>query len=257
MDCFSGKVALVTGGTQGMGFLTAKSLSEKGATVYICGRNAELGLIATQKINGNAYFYQCDISIAHEVKSMIDKIVDTEGRLDMAFNNAGITTEQKKLADSSIDEWKKAVDINILGTYYCMKYELEVMQHTGGSIVNNSSCVGVMPISRQAAYVATKHAVVGLTKSTALEYAQCGQDNKQCVRVNAVAPGPISGGMNSEELLATNPERTKVKLQVTAMKRFGTPEEIANLVSFLLSDDSSYITGAIITIDGGMTSGKF
>lgn len=257
MENLKGKVALVTGGTQGMGFCTAKLLAEQGAVVYICGRNVEQGLAAASEIGGNSHFIQCDVSIAEDVQAMINTIMSNEGRLDAAFNNAGITAEHKKVADSGIENWNQVVNINILGTYYCMKYQLEAMQDKGGSIVNNSSCVGILPISGQSAYVTTKHAIVGLTKSAALEYAQCGEDNSCSVRVNAVAPGPVSGGMNSEELLAANPERTKVKLNVTAMKRFGAPEEIANVVSFLLSDESSYITGTIIPVDGGMTSGKF
>lgn len=255
MTRFSNKVALVTGGTGGMGLVVARMLRSEGAHVIICGRNVEKGLQLRE--NGEiAQFLQCDVSDPESVHTMVDQVVRKHGRIDCAFNNAGISPQHALVADSSTDEWKRVLDVNLNGIYYCMRAEISAMRRLGGSIVNNSSVAGVMAIPGQAAYVASKFAVVGLTQAAAIEYARA-DESGAAIRVNAVAPGPISGGMNNERALALHPERTKRKVGATAMHRFGEPEEVAAAVLWLLSDAASYLTGTVLPVDGGATAGKF
>jgi NAD(P)-dependent dehydrogenase (short-subunit alcohol dehydrogenase family) len=258
---FEGKVALVTGGTQGMGSVTAEALSAAGARVVICGRDEEKGHAAaaclTAKTGKEVRFLYADIADADSVKSLIDAVVADYGHLDVAFNNAGVTSEHACVADASVENWHRTISINVNGTFHAMKYEIGAMlKNGGGAIVNNSSLLGIVPISGQPAYCTSKAAILTLTKSAAMEYAR--EDNgRPRIRINAVAPGPILGGMNTEENLTRNPERTKRKLALTAMNRFGTPEEVVTSVLWLLSPQSSYVTGAVIPVDGGGSAGKF
>jgi NAD(P)-dependent dehydrogenase (short-subunit alcohol dehydrogenase family) len=258
---FDSKVALVTGGTQGMGLVTAEALAAAGASVVICGRDEEKGKQAaaelTAKVNREVRFIAADISDPESVKNLVEGVVKVLGRLDLAFNNAGVTSEHARVADAAIAKWKQTIDINVNGTFYSMKYEIEAMlRNGGGAIVNNGSVLGLVAISRQAAYVASKAAIHGLTKSAAIEYAR-EEDGRPRIRINAVAPGPILGGMNNDENLARNPANTERKLSLTAMHRFGTPEEVVTCVLWLLSEESSYVTGAVIPVDGGASAGKF
>jgi NAD(P)-dependent dehydrogenase (short-subunit alcohol dehydrogenase family) len=259
MPNFDSKVALVTGGTQGMGLVTAIALAKAGATVVISGRDESKGAAARQQIaasGAQARFIAADSVDPTSVERLIASILDTYGRLDVAFNNAGVTSALAPLADASLDDWRRTIDINVNGTFYSMKYEIAAMlRGSGGAIVNNSSVVGVTAVPNQVAYVASKTAIIGLTRSGAIDYAQKLPGRPQ-IRVNAIAPGPIIGGMNSAERLALNPERTAKKEAFAAMNRFGTPEEVASTVLWLLSDESSYLTGAVIPLDGGATAGK-
>jgi len=243
-----------------MGLAVARALAAAGATVAICGRNRTQGAHALEQIaaaGGAAEFFCCDITQAGQVKEMIEQIVARHGRLDCAFNNAGVTAKHAPVADASVEDWRSVIDVNLTGTFHCMKYELQAMSRgAGGAIVNNSSCAGVLAIPNQAAYVASKFAIIGLTQSAAIEYAKK-RDGSAVVRINAIAPGPILGGMNSEQNLLQNPERTQRKIAVTAMGRFGDPEEVAASVLWLLCEESSYITGSVIPVDGGTTAGKF
>lgn len=257
MEEFKGKVALVTGGTNGMGLVVAKRLAQAGAQVIICGRDQQKGAAAVTACASGGIelsFVDCDITQSTQVQLMIAKIVEQYGRLDYAFNNAGLSAQHGRIGDASVENWKSVIDVNLNGTFYCMKYELEAMQAQGrGVIVNNSSLAGVMAIPGQAAYSASKFGINGLTQSAAIEYAA----GPSPIRVNAIAPGPITGGMNSEENLAKNPEHTKRKIGATAMRRMGSPDEVASTVLWLFSDAASYITGAVIPVDGGGTAGKF
>lgn len=257
MTQFAGKIALVTGGTSGMGLVVAKRLAQAGATVVICGRDHQKGHEAVQRSSAEGIklsFVDCDVTQSDQVQLMIAKICDQYGRLDFAFNNAGLSAKHGRVGEASIDNWKQVFDVNVNGTFHCMKYELAAMEAQGGGvIVNNSSLAGVMAIPGQAAYSASKFAINGLTQSAAIEYAA----GPAVIRVNAIAPGPIAGGMNSEENLAKNPEHTKRKIGATAMRRMGSPEEVAATVLYLFSDAASYVTGAVIPVDGGGAAGKF
>lgn len=261
MLAFSGKVALVTGGTQGMGLVAAVALAKEGATVVISGRDAEKGNAAAQsasvKAGTEVHYVQADTADPVSVAAMVDAVVAKFGRLDVAFNNAGVTAPTAPLADASIEDWRRVTDINISGTFYSMKYEIAaMMKGSGGAIVNNSSVAGLVAIPNQASYVASKAAVIGLTRSAAIEYADDLDGTRPVVRVNAIAPGPILGGMNSPENLAKNPERTARKKAFAAMNRFGTADEVAAAVLWLLSDASAYVTGTVLPIDGGALAGK-
>ena len=256
---FNEKTLLISGGSQGIGLAVALAAAAEGAQVTICGRDlakaAAAQAAATQR--GVAIdFVCCDVQNPDSVEQLINGIVQQHGRLDLAFNNAGITAEHAKLADSSTDNRRHVIDINLIGTYLCMKHEITAMLKTGGGvIVNTSSAAGVMAIGGQAAYVASKAAIIGLTQSAAIDYANPAHGAQ--IRINAIAPGPILGGMNHEKNLTENPARTEKKLAATAMRRFGTGQEVADTVLWLLSTQSSYITGTVIPVDGGYAAGKF
>jgi NAD(P)-dependent dehydrogenase (short-subunit alcohol dehydrogenase family) len=256
---FTNKTLLVTGGSQGIGLEVALSAAREGARVVVCGRAEDKGRLAVEtaaREDLQLDFLACDVQDDGSVARLLAAVVERYGKLDLAFNNAGITAEHAKLGDSSIDNWRKVIDINLTGTYLSMKYEIAAMlQSGGGAIVNTSSAAGVMAISGQAAYVASKAAIIGLTQSAAIDYANAA--NGAQIRINAVAPGPIAGGMNHEKNLAENPARTERKIASTAMRRFGSGAEVAQTVLWLLSSHSSYITGAVIPVDGGYAAGKF
>ena len=256
---FEEKIMLITGGTHGMGLEVAIAAAQEGAQVIICGRDEGKGIqavVAGSEAGEKLHFMVCDIEREDDVERLINRVTTEFGGLDFAFNNAGITSQYARLAESDVDAWRKVIDVNLIGTYLSMRYEIAAMlRRGGGAIVNNSSCVGIMAIPAQSAYVASKAAVIGLTQSAAIDYAH--NDSGVQVRINAIAPGPISGGMNSEKNLSNNPARTEKKINATAMRRLGTPVEVASAVLWLLSSESSYVTGAVIPVDGGVTAGKF
>ncbi len=254
---FMDKVCLVTGGTSGIGERVSERLIECGARLLVLGRDLDKGGSLADRLGPQCRFIECDVADAKQVEKTFDQIREHYGRLDCAFNNAGVTARYGAVADSCADDWARVIGINLNGTYHCLRQELRMMVAQGGtgSIVNTSSCAGVVPIAGQVAYVASKHAINAMSQVAALEYAKTADGG--CIRVNAVAPGPILGGMNSEERLKASPENTQRKIAVTAMKRFGTADEVANAVLWLLSEQASYVTGMIMPIDGGYGSGKF
>ncbi|HHR5860541.1 TPA: SDR family NAD(P)-dependent oxidoreductase [Providencia alcalifaciens] len=253
---FSDKICLVTGGTNGIGKRVSELLIEYQANVIIFGRNSTKGISLMNELGKNCYFIPCDISDPIDVKKAFDIIKSRYGRLDCAFNNAGITANYGTIIDSDINDWINVMNTNVNGTYYCMKYELQLMQmNSTGSIVNSSSCVGILPTGGQAAYATSKQAINAITQISSIENAKL--NNGGSIRINSVAPGPILGGMNSSEKLNAAPKNTERKINATAMKRFGSLDEIAKSVIWLLSEHSSYITGAILPVDGGYSSGKF
>lgn len=257
---FIDKSLLVTGGTQGIGLEVAFLAAKEGARVTVCGRDARRGRSAQEQAAERGLqldYVECDVQNNDSVSRLLAEVLSRHGRLDLAFNNAGITAEHASLGNTSEQNWRNVIDVNLNGTYLCMKHEINAMLEVGGgAIVNTSSAAGVMAIRAQAAYVASKAAIIALTQSAAIDYADPGTHGGQ-IRINAVAPGPILGGMNDEKNLRENPSRTERKVASTAMRRFGTGREVASAVLWLLSQESSYLTGTVIPVDGGYAAGKF
>lgn len=254
---FIGKVALVTGGTRGIGFNVAKRLVEEGAYCYITGRNEKDGTNAELALGKNCTYVQVDVNDDNAVNKLFELIQERHGRLDIAVNNAGVTTARSLVKDLNIDEWRRVMDVNLMGPLVLMSREINLIStQAGGSIVNVSSCGGVLGQPRQSAYSTSKAALNMLTQVAAVECANPA-DGQNVVRINAVCPGPTLGGMNTEERLKANPASTEEKIQSTAMKRFAKPEEITAAIIWLLSDQASYVTGTLLSVDGGFSAGKF
>lgn len=245
---FNGKVALVTGASSGIGRAIAIQFADRGAKVVVADWNEDLGLQTAQMIQksgGEAFFQKCDVSNAGEVKKLIDNSVAKYGQLNMACNNAGIEGRQGFTADCTEENWDKVLNVNLKGVWLCMKYEIpEMLKHKGGAIVNISSIAGLVGFSGLPAYVASKHGIVGLTKTAALEYAN------QNIRINAICPGPIMTPM-LERLMNKTPGMKEQLTSSVPERRIGSPEDIANSVLFLCSEPSAYITGHCLPVDGG------
>jgi NAD(P)-dependent dehydrogenase (short-subunit alcohol dehydrogenase family) len=245
-----GKVTLVTGGASGIGRATALACASEGARLIIADRHAEGGQQTVHMITengGEATFVQVDVTQATEVEAMISTAVATYGRLDCAHNNAGIGSRPRVLLHELPEEsWDRVLDINLKGVWLCMKYEIiQMLAQGGGAIVNTASIMGLVGSwSRSGAYNASKHGVVGLTKTAALEYAQQG------IRVNCVCPGYIRTPLIAEAL-ASHPEMEAQIVARHPVGRMGQPEEIAAAVVWLCSDAASFVTGHTMTVDGG------
>ena len=245
-----GKVALVTGGGGGIGRATALAMVREGAKVAVADFNAAGARDTVAQINtagGQAITLTGDVTRADHVQAMVDDTLSAYGRLDCAFNNAGIAPYQvdasgKKTAEWAEESFDRMIAVNLKGVWLCMKAEIEIMQiHGGGSIVNTGSIAGLIGLPTSSAYVAAKHGVLGLTKTAALEYA----DAK--IRVNAVCPGFIQTQM-TEDTMRRRGEQ--IMAQIPA-RRMGQPGEIAEMVAWLCSDRASYVTGACYNVDGG------
>jgi NAD(P)-dependent dehydrogenase (short-subunit alcohol dehydrogenase family) len=246
-------VALITGGATGIGKEVAKALASQGAVVVISGRREREGALAVEEIRaaastgsgGAAHFIQNDVTNEAEVSRMIDAIASRHGRLDMAVNNAGVSTENKIVSDSDTAAFKAMLDTNVLGLYYCMKSEIrQMLRQGGGSIVNLASIAGLNGIPWAGTYAATKHAVVGLTKSSALDYATQG------IRINAVAPGAVRTDLIAGQIALGQYDEPTISA-MHPMQRMGRPEEIARGICWLLSEQASFVTGHVLSIDGG------
>jgi NAD(P)-dependent dehydrogenase (short-subunit alcohol dehydrogenase family) len=242
-----GKVALVTGGTSGIGKATAIAFARAGAKVVLTGRREKEGAQVVneiKKLGGDAAFVRADVAKDADVTAMVDFAVGKYGRLDVAFNNAGV--EWKGPLDQAIEaEYRRVFDINVWGVLNSMRHEIPLMLKTGGgAIVNNSSVAGHVGLAEVSIYMASKHAVEGLTKSIALEFA------KQNIRVNAVAPGVIATDM-LDRFAGKEGEIRDSLASITPAGRIGTGDEIAAAVLYLCSDDAKFTTGTSLVVDGG------
>lgn len=247
-----GKVVLVTGGGSGIGRASALKFAEQGARVIVADLMIEGGERTVHMIEkgvGHAIFIKTDVSRATEVETMVSKAIKTFGRLDCAFNNAGIVGERSLSADCTEEGWNEVIGINLTGTWLCMKYEIrQMLKQQSGAIVNTASILGLVGANGPfAAYAASKHGVVGLTKSAALTYARSG------IRINAVCPGFIKTPM-IDPLIGGDPENEASLNERHPIGRIGKPREVAEAVVWLCSDAASFVTGHSMTVDGGFVA---
>jgi NAD(P)-dependent dehydrogenase (short-subunit alcohol dehydrogenase family) len=252
-DQFAGKVAFVTGAASGIGEATAHAFAAEGAAVMVADIQTEKGVAVAESIRakgGAAAFVACDVRNEEAIRNAIAETVYQFGRLDCAYNNAGIGSTHWPIADMPNEDWDDVIGTNLRGVWWCMKYELrQMLAQGGGAIVNCASILGVVALPNMGSYVAAKHGVIGLTKAAALDYA------KQNIRVNAVCPGGIlSGGALQAQSAMTPEEREAMNTMVLAQQpigRWGRPDEIASAVTWLCSPGASLMLGHALVVDGG------
>lgn len=251
MEQLDGQVAVVTGGSAGIGRATVLAFAHAGAAVVVADRDVERGeAIAAEArtIGAPSLFVATDVSDPAQVGGLIDRVVQELGRIDHAFNNAGIEGEQAPTGESSLENWQRVIGINLTGVWLCMRAELAAMAPQGsGSIVNCSSVAGLVGFPGISAYTASKHGVVGLTRTAALEYATAG------IRVNAVCPGVIATEM-IDRFTHGDPALTEQMVATEPVGRLGTAEEVAEAVVWLCSGGASFVTGQAIAVDGGFVA---
>jgi NAD(P)-dependent dehydrogenase (short-subunit alcohol dehydrogenase family) len=247
MADFQGKVAVVTGGSSGIGLATVQAFAAKGARVVIADvQEGDPAAQVVKQSNGDAIFVKTDVSKTQDVQAMVNAAVQTYGRLDYAVNNAGIGGAQATTGDYTEEEWNRVIGVNLTGAWLCMKYEIQQMfRHGGGAIVNMASILGWVGFANAPAYVAAKHGLIGLTKTAAVEYAT------QNIRVNAVCPAFIYTPLLESAGMSEGSETYNMIANLHPMKRLGKPQEVADLVLWLCSDEASFVTGSAYLVDGG------
>jgi NAD(P)-dependent dehydrogenase (short-subunit alcohol dehydrogenase family) len=255
---FKGRVALVTGGASGIGRVTAQIFAREGAKVIVSTdaniQGGEETVRLIKDAGGEATFVKCDVRQADEVEAMVDRTVSTFGSLDYAFNNAGIGPDGKRVPFFSLVEtpeeiWDRTLDINLKGVFLCLKYEIkQMLKQKRGAIVNTSSVGAYKAVPGFAAYDASKSGLFGLTRAAAVEYGDSG------IRINTICPGPTRRTLLMDYLTASNPDTRKGMSNMIPIGRLAEPEDMAEAVVWLCSDASSFITGHIMPVDGGMTS---
>ncbi|WET77871.1 3-oxoacyl-ACP reductase [Amycolatopsis sp. QT-25] len=244
---FEGRVAVITGGSSGIGLATARRLASEGAKVVIGDISAEAGKAAADEVGG--LFVPADVTDAEQVEALFQTTVDTYGSVDVAFNNAGISPpEDDSILTTGIDAWEKVQKVNLTSVYLCCKAALPHMRRQGkGSIVNTASFVAVMgAATSQISYTASKGGVLAMSRELGVQFA------RENIRVNALCPGPVNTPL-LKELFAKDPERAARRLVHVPVGRFAEPEEIAAAVAFLASDDASFITASQFLVDGGIS----
>ena len=248
MSVLEGKAALVTGGGSGLGRASAIALARAGASVTVADVDEQGGEetadLVSEEAGGDAEFVRADVTQTDEVEAMVDKAVSRWGHLDCALNNAGTTGVSAPTADYTLEDWNRAIALNLTGVFLCLKYELPAMLERGGAIVNMASGAGLVGFPGLPAYVASKHGVVGLTRAAALEYASQG------VRINAICPGSTRTPM-LEGFMGGDEQVERMMTRAVPLGRLGRPEEIADAVVWLCSDAASFVVGHALAVDGG------
>ncbi|PWJ98492.1 NAD(P)-dependent dehydrogenase (short-subunit alcohol dehydrogenase family) [Flavobacterium araucananum] len=251
MAIMNRKVALVTGAASGLGYATAEAFAAAGASVALADWNEKQVIEAAEKLAAQGYntiAIKCDVSEDKQVEEMVNKTITAFGRLDYAYNNAGVQNELAEAADQTMEDFNRVTSINYQGVWSCMKYELQHMRKQGsGAIVNCSSIGGIRAGAQRGVYHGAKHGVIGLTKSAAVEYASQG------IRINSVSPGLFQTSMSDQMIAAGQKEALDGMLAMVPIGRLGLPEEIASTVLFLCSDAASMIVGHNLVVDGGFT----